>query len=361
MSTPRKAAGNNENTEVSEIRTPFRERALEEQRLKDEVLIRNTPGYRKLLSASTKSHDILNKDPNEVRSFLQDLSQVLARKSQGNDTTTNKTQARNLIDELAYEESQPEENELLRSRSEKLTDNNIGNETQPDYTSLSQTVFAKLQERDKGLKSRKIDPIIIQDVPTTGHEDELTVHSPDKADSISMEVLRTSPSIGMDQVDEPPVRDPVPISITQQEEPLSEVLPSDDKEETEEAENEDYSFENTSDENLDDIGNDPIRLNVPAVRRSSIKPLQIMDLKHLTRQFLNENRIILPKQTWSTIQEESLNIMDFLKQKIGTLQKQELVDSFIDMGVINNVDDMFELAHELLPLELQSRIESYLF
>lgn len=165
MSTPRKAAGNNENTEVSEIRTPFRERALEEQRLKDEVLIRNTPGYRKLLSASTKSHDILNKDPNEVRSFLQDLSQVLARKSQGNDTTTNKTQARNLIDELAYEESQPEENELLRSRSEKLTDNNIGNETQPDYTSLSQTVFAKLQERDKGLKSRKIDPIIIQDVP----------------------------------------------------------------------------------------------------------------------------------------------------------------------------------------------------
>nr|4GEQ_E Chain E, Kinetochore-associated protein CNN1 [Saccharomyces cerevisiae S288C]4GEQ_F Chain F, Kinetochore-associated protein CNN1 [Saccharomyces cerevisiae S288C] len=25
-----------------------------------------------------------NKDPNEVRSFLQDLSQVLARKSQGN-------------------------------------------------------------------------------------------------------------------------------------------------------------------------------------------------------------------------------------------------------------------------------------
>lgn len=58
---------------------------------------------------------------------------------------------------------------------------------------------------------------------------------------------------------------------------------------------------------------------------------------------------------------ESLNIMDFLKQKIGTLQKQELVDSFIDMGIINNVDDMFELAHELLPLELQSRIESYLF
>ena len=81
----------------------------------------------------------------------------------------------------------------------------------------------------------------------------------------------------------------------------------------------------------------------------------------LTRQFLNENEIILPKQTWSTMQEESLNIMDFLKQRIGTLQKQDLVDSFIDMGVINNVDDMFELAHELLPLELQSRIESYLF
>lgn len=362
MSTPRKTAGENEDTEVSEIRTPFRERALEEQRLKDEILIRNTPGYRKLLSASTKSHDILNKDPDEVRSFLQDLSQVLARKSQGNDTKTDKTQARNLIGELTYEENRVEEDEFLQSRNENTTDNSINDETQAGYTSLSQTVFAQLQERDKGLKSRKIDPIIIQDAPMTGHEDGSIVYSSDNANNISMDVLDTLPGIGMDQKDEPPVRDPEPTSTTQQEEALSEVLPSDDKKEVEEeVENEEYLLTNASDDDLDDIGNDPERLNIPAVRRSSVKPLQIMDLKHLTRQFLNENEIILPKQTWSTMQEESLNIMDFLKQRIGTLQKQDLVDSFIDMGVINNVDDMFELAHELLPLELQSRIESYLF
>ena len=164
MSTPRKATSDREDADVSEIRTPFRERALEEQRLKDEILIRSTPGYRKLTSTSVKSHDILNKDPNEVRSFLQDLSQVLARKSQGNDTKANESRARNLIDELTYEENRIEEDKFLQSSGGKTTDSSNDDDTNAGYTSLSQTVFAQLQERDKGIKSRKIDPIVIQDL-----------------------------------------------------------------------------------------------------------------------------------------------------------------------------------------------------
>ncbi|CAI4039326.1 hypothetical protein SMKI_07G3100 [Saccharomyces mikatae IFO 1815] len=362
MSTPRKTAGDNEDTEISEIRTPFRERALEEQRLKDEILIRNTPGYRKLLSTSTKSHDILNKDPNEVRNFLQDLSQVLARKSQGDDTIARKVRARNLIDELTHEGNRIEQDGSLQGEGENTTDNNTSNGMQAGYTSLSQTIFSKLQEREKGLKSRKIDPIVIQDAPMIENEDEMMVNLPNNINDVSMDVLRASPGLAGDATEDSQVDDPESSFVMQQEERLPDSMPNAEEDEKEEqAEKEEYSLLSASDEELDDFEGEPVRLNIPAVRHSSVKPLQIMDLKHLTRQFLSENEIILPNQTWSTIQEESLNIMDFLKQRIGTLQKQDLVDSFIDMGIINNVDDMFELAHELLPLEFQSIIETYLF
>ncbi|CAI4061155.1 centromere-binding protein CNN1 SKDI_06G1170 [Saccharomyces kudriavzevii IFO 1802] len=360
MSTPRKTAGESEDAEVSEIRTPFRERALEEQRLKDEILIRSTPGYRKLLSTSVKSHDILNKDPSEVRSFLHDLSQVLARKSQGDDTNANETRARNLIDELTYEENRIEEDDFLQDSGGKTTDSTINDETKSGYTSLSQTVFAQLQERDKGMKSRKVDPIVIQDAPMAEEEGKSIVQPSESANDISMEVLDASPSRERNETDESSIYGPEPIVTTQREEQLSDPSLADTGEEEEEEE-EEYSLVNVNDEDLHAMENDPVHSNVPVVRHASVKPLQTMDLKHLTRQFLNENDIILPKQTWSTLQEESLNIMDFLKQRIGTLQKQDLVDSFIDMGIIQDVDDMFELVHELLPLELQSRLETYLF
>ncbi|EJS43876.1 cnn1p [Saccharomyces arboricola H-6] len=360
MSTPRKTPTDSGDTEVSEIRTPFRERALEEQRLKDEILIRSTPGYRKLLSTSAQPHDILNKDPNELRSFLQDLSQVLARKSQGGDTNANESRARNLIDELTYEENRIEETESLQSGNSKDADENIDDETQTaGYTSLSQTVFAQLHERDKGLKSRKVDPIVIQDAPMAEEEDSV-VSSSKSASNVSMDVLETLVGRGRDVAEESSIHGSDSFLIMEQEEEASEPLTM-DREEEEEEEEKEHSQTDENSEVLGDMRNDPVHLNIPVARHAPVKPLQIADLKHLTRQFLNENEIILPKQTWLAIQEESLHIMNFLDKKIGTLQKQSLVDSFIDMGIIHNVDDMFELVHELLPLEHQSRIETYLF
>lgn len=360
MSTPRKATSDREDADVSEIRTPFRERALEEQRLKDEILIRSTPGYRKLTSTSVKSHDILNKDPNEVRSFLQDLSQVLARKSQGNDTKANESRARNLIDELTYEENRIEEDKFLQSSGGKTTDSSNDDDTNAGYTSLSQTVFAQLQERDKGIKSRKIDPIVIQDALMAEEENELLAQPSQDDNSMSMDVLEPSPASGRDATGELSMHDQKSILITEHDEGLSEPSSEPSLMDREE-EQEDNAFKDTNSEDAHNPVNDPVRLHIPTVRHAAVKPLEIRDLKHLTRQFLNENEIILPKQSWSTVQEESLHIMNFLNQKLGSLQKQDLVDSFVDMGIIQNVDDMFELVHELLPLEHQSNIEAYLF
>ncbi|SMN22745.1 similar to Saccharomyces cerevisiae YFR046C CNN1 Kinetochore protein of unknown function [Maudiozyma saulgeensis] len=86
IKSPSKSSGSLEPSE-SVILTPFKERALEEQRLRDSLILSWTPSLKRQSEVQT-SVVPLNNDIAEIRSYLQDLSSALASRGEGKNLTS---------------------------------------------------------------------------------------------------------------------------------------------------------------------------------------------------------------------------------------------------------------------------------
>ncbi|CCD23656.1 centromere-binding protein CNN1 NDAI_0B06250 [Naumovozyma dairenensis CBS 421] len=207
MSTPRKyndALSDNN----SEIITPFKERALEEQRIKEQLLLSATPGLRRRLEIQS-TFEPLATDPNEIKSYLRDLSSALLSqgknltkllneevvsiddKSSGGELGIEQERVlsrlpSNVTDSEAKELHNIQAGQILRSDStselghQEPVDNKLfemekkqsleGNQITPlkrsleekKTSTLSEAVFSQLREVPSRPKIRKIKPVFIE-------------------------------------------------------------------------------------------------------------------------------------------------------------------------------------------------------
>lgn len=197
----------------SVILTPFKVRALEEQRLRDSLILSLTPGLKRR-SEVQASVAPLHNDRLEIRSYLQDLSSALASRDGGRNLTEalmttsavepdgqfnsrlntfNATQGSVLEDEVSMIESRSETqnlSNLVESTKEpdvvespedadaepSAKDRDI-EEDEPEQIdvaplTLSQQILAGAPRIRSGAKIRKLEPVYIPGVNNTAGKQE---------------------------------------------------------------------------------------------------------------------------------------------------------------------------------------------
>ncbi|KAG0672323.1 hypothetical protein C6P45_003007 [Maudiozyma exigua] len=112
----------------SVILTPFKERALEEQRLRDRLILSLTPGLKRQHEVRA-SVEPLNNDIFEIRSYLQDLSSALASRGAKN-LTSQLLQSHSDVDDIDNVEGQTNnetESDEIQDRSFNSRANTFNN------------------------------------------------------------------------------------------------------------------------------------------------------------------------------------------------------------------------------------------
>lgn len=302
--------------------TPFRERALQEQKLKEELLLSGTPGWRK--KSPERNVDTVSKNPSEVKKYLRDLSSVLA------------SQGRNLTSYLAEQASTQEEQ----------TDSEIKLSPQAlsplkSHRSIAESVFSQLESTVQRPKIRKIDNVVIRDVERPlVQEDQLSW-------------LETSPI--------PSIRGPsnVEAGLPVQELGYEEGAIEQDGLEPSQQVSPKIESPQSLESDRSSVGSEP----------EMIEPLNITRLKHFFNQFMDQNGIKLGSGSWRSLQDASMKLTetlakDFLEDNRIVMDRQNILKTLgrfeiVPQGATN--DDLFELCCKYLPLEELNELEMALF
>ncbi|CCK70042.1 centromere-binding protein CNN1 KNAG_0D02930 [Huiozyma naganishii CBS 8797] len=169
--------------DASEVITPFKERALEEQRLRETLLLSLTPGLQRRVGYQDSLRP-LQENPRDTRLFLRDLSLALeARDRRQNlasklgdalkDTDDEDDQEQDQLREIvqfsppgsprtsARSDQQTEEGDV-ESRMDEAVEPEVRTTESPKR--LSQLIFSQLKGLERATKVRKIEPINIADV-----------------------------------------------------------------------------------------------------------------------------------------------------------------------------------------------------
>ncbi|CAR31079.1 hypothetical protein ZYGR_0P03850 [Zygosaccharomyces rouxii] len=303
--------------------TPFRERALQEQRLKEELLSSATPGWRR---KSPERHvDAISKDPSEVKEYLRDLSSVLV--SQGRNLTSF------LAEQVSTQDDQAD-TEIKSSPKEPTP--------QKPHYSIAESVLSQLESGIRKPKIRKIDGLVIKDKARTPFQED---HLPERQMSLQESVR--SPSVVEESIpipeddyeDEPLVEnglDPSPLASAPIESP--------------------QGFE--SDQSS--VDSEP----------ETVDPLNITRLKHSLGQFMNENDIKLGQGSWRSLQDASVTLVERLAKHFTeedrkiVLDRQsilKMLEQFEIVPLRATNDDIFEMCCKYLPLEDLNELEMGLF
>lgn len=327
MDTPKRFKGSDDDFLAT---TPFRERALREQRLKEELLSSATPGWRRRRSPEKQTADI-SKDHNEVKEYLRDLSSVLA------------SQGRNLTSFLAEEASTKSDETDIRIKSspKELTP------PKPQH-SVAESVLSQLYSDVRKPKVRKIDGLVIRDVERESlQEDDLLGRQsslPEPVGSPSF-MVESVPIEDEDPQNEPPVENgPDPSQMVSVPGGSPEDLGSP------------QSFE--SDE--DSIETEPETVDLLSVSR----------LKQSLSQFLSENDIKLGQGSWRALQDASVTMVERLSNYFNEEDHKLVIDrqnilkmlerfEIVPLKATN--DDIFEMCCKYLPLEELNELEMGLF
>lgn len=352
----------------SVILTPFKERALEEQRLRDNLILSLTPGLKRQPEVQA-SVAPLNNDIFEIRSYLQDLSSALASRGAKN-LTSQLLQSHSDVEDVEVQQNNESESDIIQNRSfndrvntfniadasilgkeiEQLKNaetetpsvkrsadtekdevqdegsmdiinspqveeqagvnvENISQEVAP--MTLSQQILAKIPKQRIGTKIRKLEPVSINGAPKN---------------------IELENDITKDPVRNPFVNEPINESPEYQQ-PIPETFDVDMEPnfppET------DYMGPELSSENNNDSNNvvsteDRIRqwdegqnlVVSPMIQPTShyemdesfnqpskIKPLGIKKLQDMFQNFLRSNDIKVKDKSWKTLQEVSSMIV----------------------------------------------------
>ncbi|GAV54651.1 hypothetical protein ZYGR_0AN01190 [Zygosaccharomyces rouxii] len=309
--------------------TPFRERALQEQRLKEELLSSATPGWRR--RSPEKRVDAISKDPNEVKEYLRDLSSVLV--SQGRNLTS-------FLTEQASTQDGQTDTDIRSSRKETTP--------QKPHRSFAESVLSQLESGVRKPKIRKIDGLVIRDIGRTPSQGD---HALERQTNSPASIR--SPSLVEESV-------PLQEHIFQDEPPVENGLDSSHQVSAPSGSPQDFGSPQSFESDQSSIDSEP----------DTMDPLNISRLKHSLGQFMNENGIKLGQGSWRALQDASVTMVERLakhfteeNQKI-VIDRQsvlKMLEQFEILPLKATNDDIFEVCCKYLPLEELNELEMGLF
>lgn len=356
----------------SVILTPFKERALEEQRLRDNLILSLTPGLKRQPEVQA-SVAPLNNDIFEIRSYLQDLSSALASRDAKNLTSQllqTHSDDEDDIDNFEVQQNDENENEIIQNKSfndrintfntadssmlgkeiEELK--NVNTETpsikrpvnteeeevqdegsmdiinspqleeQVDTTlesisqenvpmTLSQQILAKIPKQRIGPKIRKLEPVYINGVST----------APDLGNDIVKDLVR-NPFVNEPINESPEYQQPIPETFDVDMEPDFPPQTDDMGSELPIENNNNYNNVVSPEDRIRQWDEGQNLVVSPMIQPTSnyemdesidqlpkIKPLGIKKLQDMFQNFLTSNDIKLKDKTWKALQEVSSTIV----------------------------------------------------
>ncbi|GCF00237.1 hypothetical protein ZYGM_002814 [Zygosaccharomyces mellis] len=308
--------------------TPFRERALQEQRLKEELLSSATSGWRE--RSPKKRVDGISKDPNEVKDYLRDLSSVLV--SQGRNLTS-------VLTERASTQEDQTDTEV-KSPPKQLT-------SQKSQHSIAETVLSQLESGIQRPKIRKIDGLVIRDIERASFPENY----PLERQTSSPATLKSPFSVDENiPVQENALQDEVPVETGL--DPAHQVAaPSGSPA--------DFGSPLSIESDQSSIESEP----------ETVDPLNIVHLKHSLGQFISANGIRLGQGSWRTLQDTSVSMVErlanyFIEDEKIVIDRQSILKMLEQLEIMPlraNNDDIFEMCCKYLPLEELNELEMALF
>lgn len=321
MDTPTKFGG--DTSRNAGVTTPFRERAIEERRLKDELLLSATPGLKRRSELQSDS-GLVGNDPVEAKSYLRDLSAVLVLQDK-----------RNLTEVLAQED------ELPPAETLEVSDD-VQESADVPVSDLRGAVFAELKLGSHRSKVRKIlRPIVIEDTNTAHDEFELG-----SEELGIVEIGESAP-----EPTDVKLHDDDAYERLNSEEPAMEQLaPAAGFEEQESIVIDEMSLTDSEPEDLE--------------------PLPKFQIKQMLRPFIDREGVQLKGQSWTALQKASetlvkgiaLELLDEEKRIVP--DRQNILQAYKKFKVIspNSTNEaLFEVCCKYLTLEDLNQLEASLF
>lgn len=307
MRTPKKS--DDIKSEGSPLRTPFHERAIEEQRLKEELLLTSTPGLKRKTTYFNETKIIAN-NPDDVKSYFRDLSSVLV--SQNKKDLTSRLAEEG---EFSYMDEKPE---ILDSNSKQENFSKLG-----QASSLMERVFEQLQPTEFRSKSRKVSrPVVIKDVELPS--DEAMSKEP------SFDIIDTDTPVAENRLED------------DAEKPITEEAMLSDFEES------------------ISLDTDP----------EEIDPLPMRKLKKSVHLFMTQNNITFDKESWPFLQKASQMLTERITEELLDDEKrlvpdrQNILEVFERYKILperSTNEELFELCCKYLTLEDLNILEIALF
>ncbi|AQZ16869.1 CNN1 (YFR046C) [Zygosaccharomyces parabailii] len=340
MDTPSKSSRTGSLDDGALESTPFRERALQEQKLREELLFSETPGLQRRTPA--RHLETISRKPSEVKEYLRDLSSVLV--SQGRNLTSFLTEQASIKDETESQadiEKPPDiKDELTQEAVVKKSSDPFGSASpEKPHHSIADTVFLQLETKRHKPKIRKIDDVVIKDIVKPAGLPE------SQADSLSDPKTPKEGGSSL-SVPELPFQEELPIQDVLEESvqprQVHEVIPGSDESS--------YSGEDLAPE--------------------EIEPLTITKLKLALGLFMNQNDIKFGPGAWRTLQDSSTKLMRELAKKFSqdggrlVVDRQNLLNTLQLYEIIPfnaSNEELFELCTKYLPLERLNELEMALF
>lgn len=317
--------------------TPFRERAVQEQKLREELLSRGTPGLQK--KSPARGAESISQNPNEVKEYLRDLSSVLV--TQGRNLTSFLTEQALIKDEEAEE---TEETEVRQASSPPIEWK--GKSLESAQHSIADAVFSQLEAKRHKPKIRKLDTVVIKDIEGFGKP------------SVKRSEWQSRWSPG------PRTPTKIEDSLPVQEVGIQDDLPMLDSVE----ESKDHPLASRG--NSVDLVSDGSDQSSEKSAADTIEPLTITKLKLLLGPFMSQNGINFGAGSWRTIQDLSVTLMQEMSRKLSedhgkiVVNRQNILKmlelyEIVPLNATN--EDLFELCSRYLPLENLNELEMALF
>lgn len=308
MNTPTKYE--DERAKTPGATTPFREQAMEERRLKDELLLSATPGLERRPKVYVDSR-IDSHDPAEVKSYLRDLSDVLVLRDK-----------RNLTDVLANEDRLIAEDSLEIAGDEP---GSVAESVEEPESTLKETVFRNLESGKHRLKMRRVlEPLVIKDRDKTPETEN--THLPE---------LELEPEPVLEHVEDNYVVEEATPDVPERPEPVTI---------------DDSSFTDSDPEEFE--------------------PLTTFQVKQCLRPIVEREEMELTKQSWTALQRASETLLRRIGKELLDEDnriipdRQNILQAFEKLKVVpkNSTNEaLFEVCCKYLPLEDLNDLETSLF
>lgn len=307
----------------------------------------------------------LTTNPIEVRSYLRELSVVLASQAISSDETSEKENLE--LESMSIISNEEEKERHLVGNTSK---DRTGEATKygQAFTSITDAVFSQLEPIRYNYKKRKVSSFIIKDIEQKVSLITSDSPKPNTIDNNIPELFYTGHNMSDDSSTSIHSRSDDVTNEFQQELYIdklnSDHIPILKKFMTE------NRMKEISIRELDDLIEENEEQEQIQSSLYQAKGLQPLQLRHMIRPYLLQDDILLVQSSWKYLQKLSGKLIDHitadLRDDYGkiTLDRQHIIWLFERYNIINQSatnEELFELCRRYLPLEDLNELEIALF